>query len=297
MIVSASYRTDIPAFYGDWFAQRLAAGFCTVKNPYGSAPYRVALRGPEVDGFVFWTRNARPFLPVLDALAGEGIPCVVQYTITDYPSALETGVPAAKQAAGCAHEIAARYGADALVWRYDPVLVSSATPLESHTDRFAGLAARLAGACDEVVISFADFYRKTVRNLTTAEPPLTWRDPSPDEKTALLHSLNDTARSNGMRLTLCTEPDVVAAVPGVEAARCIDAARLSRIAGGDIAAREKGNRPGCACAESRDIGAYDSCAHGCLYCYAVRDHAAARAAVAAYDSRAERLGVVSADAK
>ena len=108
MIVSASYRTDIPAFYGDWFAARRAAGSCTVKNPYGGAPYRVALRGPAVDGFVFWTRNARPFLPVLDALADEDVPFVVQYTVTDYPASLETGVPAATQAVACAREVAAR---------------------------------------------------------------------------------------------------------------------------------------------------------------------------------------------
>ncbi len=95
MIVSASYRTDIPAFYGDWFARRLAEGFCDVTNPYGGKPYRVALRGPDVDGFVFWTRNARPFFPVLESLAQDGVPFVVQYTITGYPDAIDTATPPA----------------------------------------------------------------------------------------------------------------------------------------------------------------------------------------------------------
>ena len=288
MIVSASYRTDIPAFYGDWFADRRAAGFCTVKNPYGGAPYCVALRGPGVDGFVFWTRNARPFLAVLDALAGEGVPFVVQYTVTDYPAQLETGVPAATQAVACVREIAARFGPEAVVWRYDPIVVTSATPLESHPDRFARLADGLAGACTEVVVSFADFYRKTVRNLGVGAPALTWRDPDAGEKAALIDVLHDMAQARAMVLTRCTEPDVD--VPDVAAAQCIDASRLSRIAGREIAARTKGNRPGCACAESRDIGAYDTCAHGCLYCYAVRDHAVARAAPAAHDPTAVHLG-------
>ncbi len=291
MIVSASYRTDIPAFYGDWFAARRAAGSCTVKNPYGGAPYRVALRGPAVDGFVFWTRNARPFLPVLDALTGDGVPFVVQYTVTEYPALLETGVPAATQAVACAREIAARFGPDALVWRYDPILVTSATPLETHRDRFARLADALAGATNQVVVSFADFYRKTVRNLGAGAPTLTWRDPTAGEKTTVLADLRDAAQARGMLFTLCTEPDVEAS--GVAAARCIDAARLSKIAGRPIATRAKGNRAGCACAESRDIGAYDSCAHGCLYCYAVRDHAAARAAFSGHDYHADTLGLTA----
>ena len=206
MIVSASYRTDIPAFYGDWFAARRAAGSCTVKNPYGGAPYRVALRGPAVDGFVFWTRNARPFLPVLDALTGDGVPFVVQYTVTEYPALLETGVPAATQAVACAREIAARFGPDALVWRYDPILVTSATPLETHRDRFARLADALAGATNQVVVSFADFYRKTVRNLGAGAPTLTWRDPTAGEKTTVLADLRDAAQARGMLLPCAPNP-------------------------------------------------------------------------------------------
>lgn len=288
MIVSASYRTDIPAFYGDWFARRLARGFCTVTNPYGGKPYRVALRGHDVDGFVFWTRNARPFLPVLDDLAREGVPFVVQYTITGYPETLDTASPPAAQAVACTREIAARFGPAVVVWRYDPVLVSSVTPLDAHAARFGRLAGALAGTCDEVVVSFADLYRKTVRNLGRATG-LTWRDPDDAEKRAVLGDLTAAARDVGMALTLCTEPALTADVPQAVAARCIDAARLSRIAGYPIAAREKGNRPGCCCAESRDIGAYDTCVHGCLYCYAVRDAERARAALAAHDPALETL--------
>jgi nucleotide-binding universal stress UspA family protein len=289
VIVSASYRTDIPAFYGDWFARRLAAGFCTVKNPYGSAPYRVALRGSDVDGFVFWTRNARPFLPVLDDLAEQGTPFVVQYTITGYPAAIDAATPPTAHAVATARDVATRYGVDTLVWRYDPILLSAATPLESHMQAFDPLAAALAGACNEVVVSFAHFYRKSVRRLDAATPPLSWRDPTEPEKAALLHTLNASAQAHGMRLTLCTQPDLVDVVPGVGAARCIDDARLSRIAGRTVGAREKGNRPGCRCAETRNIGTYDTCAHGCLYCYAVRNPDAAQRAVAGHDPRGATL--------
>ena len=93
MIVSASYRTDIPAFYGAWFRRRLAAGSCRVRNPYGGPDYAVSLDRDSVDGFVFWTRNATPFRGVLRELAARGDPFVVQYTITAYPRVIETAVP------------------------------------------------------------------------------------------------------------------------------------------------------------------------------------------------------------
>ena len=93
MIISASYRTDIPAFYSDWLRARLGAGYAVVPNPYGGKPSRVPLSGQDVDGFVFWTRNARPARAIFDRLAENEVPFVVQYTVTGYPTALETSVP------------------------------------------------------------------------------------------------------------------------------------------------------------------------------------------------------------
>ena len=92
MIVSAGYRTDIPAFYGEWFKHRLDAGFCMVKNPYSQKTSRIALDQDSVDGFVFWTRRLGTFMDILDRLADRGTPFVIQFTITDYPRALEPAV-------------------------------------------------------------------------------------------------------------------------------------------------------------------------------------------------------------
>ena len=117
-----------------------------------------------------------------------------------------------------------------------------------------------------------------------------WRDPSPDEKGGLLSDLAGIAADHGMKLTLCTQPELVDEAAGLGAAHCIDAGRLGDVAGHAIAARTKGNRPGCLCAESRDIGAYDTCPMGCGYCYAVRDRAKALRALAAHDPSNDRLG-------
>lgn len=289
MIVSASYRTDIPAFYGRWFMARLDAGFCRTINPYGRQTYEVSLRREDVDGFVFWTRNIGPFLDPLREIARRGIPFIVQYTITGYPNAVETSVIESPRAITQMQALRMQFGAHVAVWRYDPILVSELTQPDWHRTNFARIAKELEGVTDEVAISFAQIYRKTERNLNTAARVhgFQWRDPEDEEKRALTNELAAIADSHGMRLSICTQPELL--VAGTVASRCVDAARLSAVAGREIAARAKGNRPGCLCAESRDIGEYDTCPHGCVYCYAVSSRAAARRRHKAHDPMSEFL--------
>ncbi|MBP2293945.1 DUF1848 domain-containing protein [Azospirillum rugosum] len=286
MIISASYKTDIPAFYGRWFLNRLEAGFCRMVNPYGGQTYRIDLTRPAVDGFVFWTKNLGPFLDALDVVAERGFPFVVQHSATGLPRALERSVPDWERAAEHMAWVRDRWGPRAVVWRYDPILISDSTPPSWHQETFARMAARLRGVTDEAVVSFLQPYRKTARNLDAAGQP--WRDPDPEEKRTLLGTLAAIAADQGMALTLCTQPEL-ADVPGVAAAACVDAQRLSDVAGRPVAAKEKGNRPGCLCAESRDIGDYDSCPHGCLYCYAVANRATAQKRFTVHDPKGEFL--------
>lgn len=271
MIISASYRSDIPAFHGDWFLAALAAGEVAVTNPYNQRPFTIDLRPEAVDGYVFWTRNARPFPRALAAVSAQGKPFVVQYTIIGYPRAIDANVIDPSLAVANARAIAERYGPRVVVWRYDPILLTPETGPDWHRATFARLAGAMAGVTDEVVVSFAQLYAKSARNLAKAD--IAWRRPGMDEQIALVAGLGEIAAQRGMSLSLCTQPDLSAA-SGIPGARCIDPARLSDIAGRPIPAARKGNRPGCLCAESRDIGAYDSCVHGCRYCYAVGDHEA-----------------------
>ncbi len=297
MIVSASYRTDIPAFYGDWFLNRLRAGFAEVLNPYGGGLQRVSLAPADVEGFVFWTRHARPFRPALEAVAALGLPFFVQLTVTGYPRPLEASVVPPARALEDMRWIAQRFGPNAVVWRYDPLFVTSLTPPAWHRESFARLADALSkgpgSVTDEVVLSFATVYAKTKANTARAarEHGFTWRDPDPEEKRALLAEIAAAAHERGLRPTLCAQPDLL--VEGLAPARCIDAERLAAVAGRPIPAKTKGNRPGCLCAESRDIGAYDSCPHGCVYCYAVRRPELAKANHRAHDPADEALAVTA----
>ncbi|NWG72737.1 MAG: DUF1848 domain-containing protein [Parvularculaceae bacterium] len=276
MIVSASYRTDIPAFYGDWFLNRLDAGFCWVRNPYSDQMYRVSLLPDDVDGFVFWTKNAGPFLDALRNVHRRGFPFVVQYSMTAYPRQLEFSVMDVARGITHARQIADQYGPRVVVWRYDPILFTSLTEADDHRRSFERLAAALEGTVDEVVISFAQIYAKTRRSLERAARhfSFTWNDPPGEYKQALAADLARMAAAHGMRLAVCSQNAYVpqSGFP----ARCIDAGRLSDVAGRPIRAPQKGNRPDCACTLSRDIGAYDTCPHGCVYCYAVQDRGLAR---------------------
>ncbi len=277
MIVSASYRTDIPAFYARWFQERLAAGEAWVSNPYGGRPARISLARGQVDGWVFWTRNPLPFAEALEAVAARGEPFVVQMTVLGYPRALDVAVIPPDRALTAMAALRHRHGPHAVVWRHDPIVFSSLTPPAWHRETFARHARALRGVVDEVVVSVMQVYAKSRRALDrqAARHGFVWRDPPDDEKRALLADLAAIAAEERLRFSLCGQADLGRDLPGVSAAACVDAARLSAIAGRLIAARPRPHRP-CGCAESRDIGAYDTCPQGCAYCYAVRSHDGAK---------------------
>jgi hypothetical protein len=266
MIISASYRTDIPAYFGAWFKAGLARQYVTVKNPYNNQESTVSLAPDDVDAYVFWTRNVAGFLMQLDDLYAAKVPFVIQYTVTGYPGALERATPHWGRAVELMRVCARRYGKRAVVWRYDPIVFTSCTDAMFHRRNFARIAANLKNTVDEVVISFMEPYVKTRRNLNIAAAAsgFTWHVPGEDERHDLLADLSMIAEYYGIRMTSCAQVGL-----RIDAANCIDTERLSDIAGREIKARAKGNRPNCKCAESRDIGAYDTCAQGCTYCYAV----------------------------
>jgi len=289
IIVSASYKTDIPAFYGPWFEGRLDAGFAMVANPYGGPAQHVPLDAGSVAGFVFWTRNAAPFDPVLRRLADECRPFIVQYTITGYPRPLDAATIGVDAAAAQVRRLAADYGPRAVVWRYDPIVVSTLTPPAWHRRTFATLADAIAGATDEVVVSLAQIYRKTARNLNTAaqQHGFEWTDPADEEKRALLADLAAIAEDAGLRFSLCGQREYL--IETVDDARCIDAERLADVAGRPMPAARRAHRRGCGCWSSKDIGAYDTCPHGCTYCYAVSSMAVAKRRFRSHDTSAAFL--------
>lgn len=290
MIVSASYKTDIPAFYGEWFRNRLEAGFCRIANPYNRKQrFTISLRKEDVEGFVFWTKNIVPFMSILGEVDDLGFPFVVQYTINGYPRALESRVVDATRSIQSFRSVANTYGTRTTIWRYDTIIFSTLTDANFHRENFARLAAELAGSTDEVVVSFMQIYNKTRRNMSEAarNHGFDWHDPPAELKRELLSDLVEIAADYKMHLAICTQPDLM--VPGAIEARCIDAQRLMDVAHRPIRSRLKGMRIGCGCFESKDIGDYDTCPHGCVYCYAVRRRSVALERYQNHDPQGEYL--------
>lgn len=290
MIISASYKTDIPAFYGKWFMNRLRAGYCKMVNPWNrNQIIRVPLERHAVDGIVFWTKNIGPFVDSLKEVNERGYPFIIQYTINNYPKSLEFSVVNANRSVENFKRISGEYGAKTCVWRYDTIVISSETPNDFHRRNFATLCRSLEGTTDEVVISFVHFYDKTLRNMNWAanEFGFEWEEPPAESKQELATEMVAMAAENGMRLSICSQPDFL--VPGAVEARCVDAGRLEAIAGKPIPAELKGGRKECGCFASRDIGEYDTCPHGCVYCYAVRQRKLAQRRFHEHDPESEFL--------
>ena len=295
MIISASYKTDIPTFYGEWFMNRLRSGYCKMVNPYSQQVYRVDLTPQSVDGFVFWTKNIGPFLKYLPEVSKRGYAFIVQHTINGYPRELESRVINYSQTIEHVKKLSGEYGPQVAVWRYDPIIVSSLTPLDWHQRNFERLALALEGTTDEVVVSFAQIYKKTKRNMDLAAKELlfNWDSHeamSDEDIRQLVTKLAQIAQVYRIQLKICSQKKFL--VPGiVEEARCVDADRLEIVAHKSIQAktRQKGNRKECGCYASKDIGEYDTCPHGCVYCYAVQNRALAVQRFKAHDIEGEFL--------
>ena len=291
-LVSVSRRTDVPAFYGDWFMRRLAAGFAGWEHPFNGRRLLVSLRRPDVWCLAFWSKNFRPFLPHLRTLRAEGWPCFLNGTITGLPSALETHAPPAEDALDSLRELSALFSPDHVNWRYDPIILSDRTPAGWHRERFAALAGALEGKTRRCIVSFVARYPKVARNLAAFERQQGLRvdEPGPEVRRALAAELAAIAVSRGMTFHACCNPELVGG-PVLPAA-CLDAVTIGRLYPEAAAARppHAPTRPGCGCARCTDIGRYDTCPHGCVYCYANANRPAANTRHAAHDADSPFLG-------
>lgn len=274
MIISASRRTDIPAFYAEWFINRIRAGYCTVPNPFNRRQVAViSLRPEDVDVIVFWTRNPRPLFPHLAALDALGYRYCFQYTVLGNPRAIEPKSPPVEASVKTFRELADRIGPQRVIWRYDPIVFSAVTPPQFHRDMHARIAASLAGATQRNVISVLDIYRKAQKRLRQlAQQGITVEEfkPTvmPEDVEAVLAQLAATARACGMEIFSCAE-ELDLQPYGIPPGKCIDDEYIGRTFGLQLnAKKDPSQREACGCVVSKDIGMYDTCLFGCTYCYA-----------------------------
>ena len=268
MIISASRRTDIPCWYSEWFVNRLRAGYVLVRNPMNASQIsRIPLRPDIADCIVFWTKDAGPMMERLPELEKTGIPYCFQYTITPYGHELERGLREKERIMENFCLLSGRIGAGRMVWRYDPIILTEEWSVSRHLEAFAGMCERLAGHADRAVISFVDLYAKL--------KGAAFREIGEKEIYALAAGLGKTAGEYGLRIQTCCESWDLSGC-GIERGGCIDRRLLEQTCGCRLELKpDKGQREGCGCVESVDIGAYNTCVNGCRYCYATQNRAGA----------------------
>lgn len=282
MIISASRRTDIPAFYAEWFMNRMRAGWCDVPNPFNSRQIsRVDLSPDAVDGLVFWTRHPRPVFRHLHELESMGHAFYFLYTLTGYPRNLDARGPSSGAAVRAFRELAKRTGPHRVRWRYDPIVFAPGLEADDHRRRFEALAKSLEGATGQVIVSVLEPYAKVRRRAATVFGMELDRGRLTETAAGLLPDLAAIAHSRGMVMAGCAlqeELEPVARDAGIIASSCVDPDLVSLLTERPgQSSRDAGQRPRCGCAPSRDIGMYESCGFGCAYCYATQSFAAARA--------------------
>ncbi|RRK30324.1 DUF1848 domain-containing protein [Schaedlerella arabinosiphila] len=279
MILSVSRRTDIPAFYAEWFFQRIREGFLYVRNPMNPRQVsRIGLSPEVVDCIIFWSKNPAPMLERLDEL--REYPFYFQFTLTGYGRDIEPGLPdKRKEVIGTFQKLSEKVGKERVVWRYDPILVNGRYTIEYHLKAFEEIAGCLKGYTEKVVISFVDFYAKTLRNTKD----LYIKSLSREEMREIAEGMAQIAKSCGLVIETCAEQINLQDV-GIRHGSCIDKKRIEKIVGCSLSVeKDKNQREACGCCESIDVGAYNTCRNGCRYCYANYHEEQVRKCIACYD--------------
>lgn len=264
MIISVSRRTDIPSYYSEWFFNRIGDGYVYVRNPMNFRRIsEISLSPDVVDGIVFWTKNPAPMLGRLDEL--RDYTYYFQFTLTPYGTDVEKNVPSKTDIVIPAFQkLSSLIGKERVVWRYDPILLNEKYTMQYHIKFFQLFCDKLSRYTEKCTISFIDLYKNIQRRISQ----LGINALSHDQMEELMGQFSEIAKEHGIDIDTCAE-EIDLSKFGIKRASCIDARRLERIGNYKLnIERDKNQRAACGCAASIDIGAYNTCKNGCVYCYA-----------------------------
>jgi hypothetical protein len=280
IVISASRRTDIPAFFMPWFMAGIDAGHFEVRNPYNGQTVSVPASLQSVHSIVFWSKNFGPFLDqgYAQTLVQRGYRLFFNFTINSTQPVLEPALPPVNERLEQLARLVDTFGPACIQWRFDPICFfrERSGQIGNNLDQFdmiARSAARMG--LESCITSFVDLYRKVLRRVKENHD-LELFDPPMEQKVATITELAHKLARLGMALKLCSEKDLLSHLPsdlGVTASACIPNDRLTTLYGPGISlARDGGQRrsAGCMCGASKDVGSYSlhPCRHNCLFCYA-----------------------------
>ena len=264
MIISASRRTDIPAFYSQWFFNRIKEGYVLVPNPFNPKMIsKVSLHPAVVDCIVFWTKNPAPMIDKLDHL--QDYKYYFQFTLNPYGEKLENNLPSVDKRIDIFKRLSDKIGKEKVIWRYDPILTNEEYDVSFHKEAFAQIAYGLKDHTEKCMLGFIDHYQ----HIRTAVGQFNIQPLRKEEIEEIAVSFRNTINEYpAIQLDTCTSKVDLRHL-GILAGLCIDKELIERITGYPLLAKkDKNQRNVCNCIESIDIGTYESCLNGCIYCYA-----------------------------
>ena len=264
MILSVSRRTDIPAFYAEWFMERLRQKYVLVRNPFNAHNISHIPLSPEnVDAIVFWTKNSKPIHRYLDEIDELGYKYYFQYTITPYRNDLEEKVQDKKEIVETFQTLSKKIGSEKVILRYDPVIITSSYSIDYHIKAFEKLCSHLKGYTHKVIISFIDYYNNTYKNIKSHNV----YNISDNDMYIIAENFSSIANDNDLIIESCAEQIDLERF-GINHGKCIDNELIEKITGYKLSVGRDNQRNACGCIKCIDIGEYNTCMHKCLYCYA-----------------------------
>ena len=259
MIISASRRTDIPSLHTKWFLNRLKEKYVITQNPISKNNfYKIPLNKNIVDIIVFWSKN--PNINFLKEVRNLGYEFYLHFTITPYDKNIERNIPDKKLLIRNFQTISKLFGKEKIIWRYDPIILNDDFNANYHINNFKNFADSLNGYTDECIFSFVQIYSKIKNNI---------KNINDNDKIILIENIKEISEKNNIKLKSCSQDFDNITNIRVEKSACIDKERIQKILGYSIKEKkDKSQRKLCNCIESIDIGMYNTCTNGCIYCYA-----------------------------
>jgi DNA repair photolyase len=287
VIISASRSTDIPAFYSEWFMNRLKAGYVKWTNPFNQKPLYISFLNTRV--IVFWTKNAEKMIKYLSDIDKKGINCYFTFTINDYvEEGLEPRLPPLAKRIETFIKLSNMICKSRVIWRADPLILSEKLTTKILLDKIKKVGDQLKDYTEKLVISFADIncYRKVMLNLKNSKLG-EFREFTEKEEREIAAGLYELNKNWKMEIATCAEK-ISLEEYGIKHNKCIDDDLMIKLwpedsklmeflgykpdllssTGERPNLKDKGQRKECGCIVSKDIGMYNTCGHFCVYCYA-----------------------------
>ena len=263
MILSVSRRTDIPCYYFDWFLNRLKDGYVYVRNPINKKHVSlIEFNDSNLDFIVFWSKYPIKMLNKINEL--KKYDYYIQYTITGYGKEIEPFCNNKDDIIDIFKKLSLKIGKEKMILRYDPIFINKKYDANFHILFFDYLCKNLNGYTNTVVISFLDIYKKIIKSIEKYDI----RSLNENEIMYICENISKIAKKNNMRVQTCSEI-IDLSNYGIEHGSCIDKKLIEKIIGCDLdIKKDKNQRKECGCVESIDVGCYDTCQNGCIYCYA-----------------------------